>query len=93
MKKHFFNVPNWSIDKWFSVLAEIPVCSCNPRIFKKYNQTCLVRKCYVTKGFQEHIYHVGNGKELRSIVSHGILGGISPKQADKVCFTVLKSDG
>ena len=30
------------------------------------------------EGFTEKIYHVGNGKELRSIVNHGLIpGGVS----------------
>ena len=32
------------------------------------------------EGFTEYIYHVGNGKELRSIVNHGLIpGGVSSK--------------
>ena len=43
------------------------------------------------EGFTENIYHVGNGKELRSIVNHGsIPGGVCLKTGRQaVFFTVV----
>ena len=43
------------------------------------------------EGFTEYIYHVGNGKELRSIVNHGLIqGGVSLKTGrHAVFFTVV----
>ena len=43
------------------------------------------------EGFTESIYHVGNGKELRSIVNHGLTpGGVSLKTSRQaVFFTVV----
>ena len=39
------------------------------------------------EGFTENIYHVGNGKELRSIVNHGLFpGGISLKTGRQAVF-------
>ena len=39
--------------------------------------------------FTEYIYHVGNGKEWRSIVNHGLIPGRVSKQADKLCSSLL----
>ena len=43
------------------------------------------------EGFTEYIYHVGNGKELRSIVNHGLIpGGVSLRTGrHAVFFTVI----
>ena len=43
------------------------------------------------EGFTEYIYHVGNGKELRSIVRHGLIsGGVSLGTGTQaVFFTVV----
>ena len=42
------------------------------------------------ESFTEYIYHVGNGKELRSTVNHGLTpGAVSLKQADKLCSSLL----
>ena len=43
------------------------------------------------EGFNDYIYHVGNGKELRSIVNHGFIpGGVSLKTGRQaVFFTVV----
>ena len=43
------------------------------------------------EGFTEYIYHVGNGKELRSIVNHGLIpGGVSLETGrHAVFFTVV----
>ena len=39
------------------------------------------------EGFTAYIYHVGNGKELRSIVNHGLIpGGISLRTGRQVVF-------
>ena len=44
----------------------------------------------LAESFTEKIYHVGNGKELRSTVNHGLTpGAVSLKQADKLCFSLL----
>ena len=45
------------------------------------------------EGFTEYIYHIGNGKDLRSIVKHGLIpGGVSLKTGRQaVFFTVVKS--
>ena len=45
----------------------------------------------VPEGFIECVYHVGNGKELRSIVNHGFIpGGVSLKTGrHAVFFTVV----
>ena len=42
-------------------------------------------------GFTEYIYHVGNGKEYRSIVSHGLIpGGVSFRTGRQaVLFTIV----
>ena len=46
-------------------------------------------------GFTEYIYHVGNGKELRSIMNHGLIpGGVSLKTGrHAVFFTVVNPMG
>ena len=43
------------------------------------------------EGFTEYVYHVGNGKELRSIVNHGLIpGGVSLETGrHAVFFTVV----
>ena len=43
------------------------------------------------EGFTDYIYHVGNGKELRSIVNHGLIpGGVSLRTGRQaVFFTVV----
>ena len=42
------------------------------------------------EGFTENIYHVGNGKELRSIVNHGLIpGGVSLKTGRQAVFFTL----
>ena len=48
--------------------------------------TVLLPEC-----FTEYIYHVGNGKELRSIVNHGLIpGGVSLKTGrHAVFFTIV----
>ena len=39
------------------------------------------------EGFTEFLYHVGNGKELRSIVNHGLIpGGVSLKTGRQAVF-------
>ena len=39
------------------------------------------------EGFAKYIYHVGNGKELRSIVNHGLIpGGVSLKTGRQAVF-------
>ena len=39
------------------------------------------------QGFTEFFYHVGNGKELRSIVNHGLIpGGVSLKTSRRAVF-------
>ena len=45
------------------------------------------------EGFTEHIYHVGNEKELRPIVNHGLFpGGVSLKTGRQAeFFTVLNA--
>ena len=70
--------------------SSIPVPPSNPRTFRKYNQSCIARQCTVTRRFYQCIYHVGNGKELRSIVNHGLIpGGVSPRTGRQaVLFTI-----
>ena len=43
------------------------------------------------EGFTEHMYHVGNGKELSSIVNHGLIpGGVSLRTGrEAVFFTIV----
>ena len=42
------------------------------------------------EGFTEYICHVGNGKELRSIVNHGLFpGGVSLRTGRQAVFFVL----
>ena len=42
------------------------------------------------EGFTEQIYHVGNGKELRSIVNHGLIpGGVSLKTGRQAVFCTV----
>ena len=106
MKRQLANVPYWSVDKRIPVLAKgggqkrmleselsssILVPSSNSRTFRKYYQSCIARQCTVTKGFTEYIYHVGNGKELQSIVNHGLIpGGASLRTGRQaVFFTVV----
>ena len=39
------------------------------------------------EGFTEYVYHVGNGKELRSIVNHGLIpGGVSLRTGRQAVF-------
>ena len=48
-------------------------------------------KVLLPEGFTEYIYHVGNGKELRSIVNHGLIpGGVSLRSCVRHC---CESDG
>ena len=70
--------------------SEIPVTSSNPRTFRKYNQSRIARQCTVSRRF-----HVGNGKELRSIVNHGLIPrGVSLRMGRQVMFLHLcESDG
>ena len=80
-----------SILRDFEFSSEIPVPSSNLRTFRKYNQSCIARRC----GFTEYIYHFGNGKELRSTVNHGLIpGGVSPQNRQTSCVLhCCESDG
>ena len=43
------------------------------------------------EGFTEYIYHVGNGKELRSIVNHGLIpGGVSLRMGRQAVSSLLR---
>ena len=87
----------WRTEEKVSILLEpelssqIPIPSSNPRTFRKYNQSCIARQCIVTEGYTQKIYHVGNGKELRSTVNHGLIpGGVSLRTGRQaVFFTVV----
>ena len=70
--------------------SEIPPSS-NPRTFRKYNQSCIARHVLLPQGFTEYIYHVGNEKQSRSIVKHGLIpGGVSLRTGRQaVFFTVV----
>ena len=72
------------------LISEIPVPSSNPRAVRKYNPA-LQDNVLLPEGFTEYIYHVGNGKELRSMVNHGLIpGGVSLKTGGHaVFFTVV----
>ena len=42
------------------------------------------------EGFTEYIYHVGNEKELRSIVNHGLIpGGVSLRTGRQAVFFIV----
>ena len=88
----------WRTEEKVSILLEselsssIVVPSSNPRTFRKYNQSLALQdNVLFPEGFTEYIYHVGNGKELRSIVRHGLIpGGVSLKTGRQaVFFTVV----
>ena len=55
--------------------------------------TALHDNVLLPEGFTEYIYHVGNGKELRSMVNHGLIpGGVSLKTGrHAVFFTVVNA--
>ena len=67
------------------LFSEIPVPSSNPRTY-----TVLL-----PEGFTEYIYHVGNGKALRSIVNNGVIpGGVSLETRQTCCvLRCRESDG
>ena len=69
------------------------VPSSNSRTFRKHNQSCTARQCTVTRRvYREYLSrHVGNGKELRSIVNHGLIpGGVSLRTGrHAVIFTIV----
>ena len=62
--------------------------SSNSRTFSTIN-LALQDTMLLPEGFTEFIYHVGNGKELRSIVNHGLIPGGVSKQADMLCSSLL----
>ena len=73
------------------------VPSSHSRSFRKSSfwkcsyRSCIAGQCSVTTGVYQVFYHVGNGKELRSIVRNGLVpGGFSTKTGRQaVCFTVV----
>ena len=103
MKKDFGNAPHWSIEKWVSVLAKggglkkrFQYCL-NPNYHHQFLHLRAIQglsgkdNVLLPEGLTEYIYHVGNGKELRSIVNHGLVpGGVSLKTGRQaVFFTVV----
>ena len=59
--------------------------------WKCSHRSCIARQCTVTKGFHKYVYHIGSGKELKSIVNNGLIpGGFSTKMGRQaVFFTVV----
>ena len=95
MKKDFVNTPHWSIYKWISALAK---GGGQKKCFNiAWIRTILINSCalqdnvLLPEGFTEFFHHVGNGKELRSIVNHGLVPGrVSLKTGRQaVFFTVV----
>ena len=71
---------------------QFPVPSSNPRTCRGSTiNPALQDNVLLPEGFTKYIYHVGNGKVLRSIVNHGwIPAGVSLKTGrHAVCFTVV----
>ena len=69
------------------VSSSIRVPSSNSRTFRKYYQPCIGRHVLLPEGFTEDLYHVGNEKELRSIVNHGLIpGGVSLRTGRQAVF-------
>ena len=89
MKKDFVKAPHWSIEKWISVLAEggqkkrFQYCL-NPNYLHQFLylgstiNPALQDNVLLPEGFTEYVHHLGNGKELRSIVNHGLIPGGGP---------------
>ena len=99
MKKDFVNAPHWSIENGnqekVSMLREselsssILVPSSTSRTIRKYN-LALRDNVLLPEGFTEFIYYVGNGKELRSIVNHGLIpGGVSLRTGRQAVFFII----
>ena len=58
----------------------------NPNYHLFMYRRAFARQC-IPEGFTEYFYHVGNGKELRSIVYHGLIpGGVSLRTGRQVVF-------
>ena len=84
----------WRTEEKVSILREselsssIPVPYSNPR--SRINPA-VQDNVLLPEGSTEYIYHVGNGKEFRSIVNHGLVtGGVSLKTGrHAVFFTVV----
>ena len=69
--------------------SSILVPSSTSRTIRKYN-LALQDNVLLPEGFTEFIYHVGNGKELRSIVNHGLIpGGVSLKTGRQAVFFII----
>ena len=74
--------------------SSIPVPSSNSITFRKhFFNAALQDNVLLPEGFTEFFYHVGNGKELRSIVNHGLIpGGVSLKTGRQaVLFTIVNA--
>ena len=105
----FANAPNWSLDKWISVLAKaggqkkrFQYCV-NPNYSQKFLylraiqghsgstiNPALQYNVLLPEGYTEYIYHVGDGKELRSMVNHGLIpGGVSLKTGRHAVFCTV----
>ena len=54
------------------------------------NNLALQDNVLLPEGFTEYIYHVRNGKELRSIVNHGLIpGGVSLRTGTQAVFFTI----
>ena len=71
--------------------SSIPVPSSNSVTFRSTVNPALQDNVLLPEGFTENVFHVGNGKELRSIVNHGVIpGGVSLRTGRQaVCFTIV----
>ena len=87
----------WRTEEKASILLEselsssLPVLSINSRTFRKCYQSCIARQCTATRRFYRVFYQFGNGKELRSIVNHGLIaGGVNLRMGrEAVFFTIV----
>ena len=62
----------------------------NSRTFRKYFNLALQDNVLLPEGFTEYVYHVGNGKELRSIVNHGLIpGGVNLRTCRQAVFFTI----
>ena len=68
--------------------------SCTFEQFKDTQEVLSILRCKTNvlqpEGFTEKIYHVGNGKELRSMVNHGLIpGGVSLRTGRQAVFFTI----
>ena len=106
IKEKVSTAPYWSAEKWIDILSQgggqkkrfqyclnqsVQENSCTFEPFKVILDPALEDNVLLPMDFTKYVYHVGNGKELRSTEQNGLVpGGFSTKTGrHAVSFTVV----